>query len=217
MHSESQLLFYCFGYSGTESSMCSRTSLAMTDTTDCSATYGKWYLVPTLLWSHFFPTIAAKHFSPWNAEWQITLNQSHLSLLTVSTSQATHQKSTEFGGAWLHSTNYKAAWKHEHVCTFIIVMKLTEAQGELGQIQACGYKDCNEHIFHVQVNIFSYQISNCSQFRLRFRIKELWWKTSKASKFTFNCSTSYVQNDTFYSTTVFRIQFQYFLSIHELF
>lgn len=91
-------------------------------------------------------------------------------------------KSTEFGGAWLHSTNYKAAWKHEHVCTFIIVTKLTEAQGELGQIQACGYKDCNEHIFHVQVNIFSYQISNCSQFRLCFQNQGIMMKNQQSKQ-----------------------------------
>lgn len=55
-HSEFQLRFYCFEYSATASSMCSRTNLAMTDTTDSSAPYWGHDLVLTLLWLCLFQT-----------------------------------------------------------------------------------------------------------------------------------------------------------------
>lgn len=77
----------------------------MTHTTDGSTTDGEHYLSHTLPWLFFQQS--QKYFSPRNAERQMTSNQSHPSLVTVCTSQATEQHRTRRAG--LHSMNHKAA------------------------------------------------------------------------------------------------------------
>lgn len=131
---------------GTELSRCSRTSLAMTHTTDGSATHGEHDLSHTLLWLFSQPSQQNTSLHrTWSFEWPQTKVILH-SWQCVQPGHGTAQNTrgldfTLWITRQLVNTGYTRA--------FITVTKVTDAQSEPGQIWTYRYKNRNELLFHI--------------------------------------------------------------------
>lgn len=112
-HTEAQWItttILLFDYCGTELSTCSWTSLAMTHTTDCSATYGGTLSEPhTSLVMFFQQSQQQNNFL--HRTWSNKLPQTNVILHSWLCVPDRPQNSTEHDGAGLHSTTKTV---HEH-------------------------------------------------------------------------------------------------------
>lgn len=133
---------------GTELSTCSRTSVAMTHTTDGSAIQGEHYPSHTLLWLCFcnnhnnrtlFSTEreAANYVKPKSS-------LTHDRVYQPGHRTAQNTRGLDFT-LWI--TRQLVNTGHTHI--FITVTTVTDAQSEPGQSWTYRYKNCNELLFHL--------------------------------------------------------------------